>query len=207
MGGDGAGVAASLPTPPSPVFSGGLGTSVPPAVPPRRPRGRIRSGRGSTLCLRVLCTPGPPFACRESRGHAVFHPAITSLAESCRGLSPILGCPEQDQRELGTSWGLHPSPAHFHAASGWVGRSLRPLPCTPSPGTLEAPTGLAAWQKEGSTGSCLAPQVGPRSRLRVPAGSLMPPARWARRRVEVWGRPVTVLSQGQQFVALFCKQR
>lgn len=163
------------PRPPTPASAGVWSPLCPQLLPPAGPG--AGSGLGSaapSACTSFAPRVPPSFACRESRGRPVFHPAITSLTESCRGLSSFWGCPEQDQRELGTPRGLHPSPGHFHAESAWVGRSLRPLPCTPSPGTPKAPAGLAAWQEEGSAGSCLALQVGPRSQLWVPAGSPMP---------------------------------
>lgn len=71
---------------------------------------------------------------------------------------------------------------------------MHPFPCTPSPSTPEDPAGFAAWQEEGSTGSCLTLQVGLGSQLRVLAGSRCQPDATS----GAWGRQVTARSQGPQ---------
>lgn len=69
--------------------------------------------------------------------------------------------------------------------------------------------GLQPGRRRAAEAPALALQVGPGSQLRVPLGAQCQPEATAELGEEAsgaWGWQITVLSQGQRFVALFCKQ-
>lgn len=70
--------------------------------------------------------------------------------------------------------------------------------------------GLQPGRRRAAWAPAFALQVGPGSQLRVPLGAQCQPEATAELGEEAsgaWGWQITVLSQGQRFVALFCKQR